>query len=212
MATTVHHPLFARIYARCSLAAEGAGNAEHRRELLAGLAGRVIEIGAGNGLNFAHYPDSVTEVVAVEPEAYLRDKALEAATQADVPVTVVAGTAEQLPAETADFDAAVTSLVLCSVHDQGQALGEAHRVVRPGGELRYYEHVQADASALRRAQEVADRTIWPKVAGGCHAARDTRTAIVDAGFEIEEERRFAFKPCALAFLTAPHILGRARRA
>lgn len=207
----VRHPLFARLYARCSVAAEAAGNAEHRRELLAGLSGRVIEIGAGNGLNFGYYPTSVTEVMAVEPEAYLRTKATEAADQADVPVTVVDGTAEQVPAGSAEFDAAVASLVLCSVHDQHAALRELHRVLRPGGELRYFEHVRARTGKLREAQRLADRTFWPRVAGGCHAGRATGAAIVAAGFEIDEERRFTFKPCALAFLTAPHLIGRAHR-
>ena len=209
--TTVRHPLFARLYARCSVAAEAAGNAAHRRELLAGLSGRVIEIGAGNGLNFGYYPATVTEVVAVEPESYLRTKATEAATEADVCVTVVDGTAEHVPAGSAEFDAAVASLVLCSVHDQHAALRDLHRVLRPGGELRYFEHVEARTGPLKRAQQVADRTFWPRVAGGCHASRDTHAAILDAGFEIDEERRFPFKPCALAFLTAPHLIGRAHR-
>jgi ubiquinone/menaquinone biosynthesis C-methylase UbiE len=207
----VQHPIFARIYARFSEAAEKAGNADHRAELLAGTSGRVIEVGAGNGLNFAHYPEAVEEIVAVEPEPYLRDRATEEAGRVSVQVTVVEGTAEELPADDNAFDVAVASLVLCSVHDQGRALAEIHRVLRPGGELRFYEHVQSGDHRLARAQSLADRTFWPRVAGGCHAGRDTRAAISDAGFEIDSERRFPFKPCALAVLTAPHIIGRAHR-
>src|SRR5437870_8771804 len=89
------------------------GGAEHRRELLAGASGQVIEIGAGTGLNFRHYPDTVTEVLAVEPEAYLRARAERAAQSAAVPVHVIAGTADALPAEDESFDVAVASLVLC---------------------------------------------------------------------------------------------------
>lgn len=209
--SSVKHPIFARIYSKFSQAAEKAGNAAHRGELLAGVTGRVIEVGAGNGLNFAHYPPSVTEVVAVEPEPYLRDRAIEEVTRASVPISVVDGTAEDIPSDDESFDVAVASLVLCSVHDQTRALQEIRRVLRPGGELRFYEHVRAHDRVLARAQEIADRTLWPRVAGGCHAARDTRRAILDAGFEIEDERRFSFKPCSVAVLTAPHTIGRARR-
>ncbi|MGH9184032.1 MAG: class I SAM-dependent methyltransferase [Acidimicrobiales bacterium] len=184
--------------------------AEHRRELLAGLAGRVVEVGAGNGMNFTHYPATVTEVVAVEPEPYLRARAEEAARAAPVPVTVVEGTAERLPADDAVFDAGVASLVLCSVPDQGPALAELARVIRPGGQLRFYEHVVADTPGLARAQRAADR-VWPRVAGGCHTSRDTSAAIGAAGFELQACRRLSFRPCPLAALTAPHVLGRARR-
>lgn len=141
---------------RIGKAAEAKGAAEHRDELLAGLTGRVIEVGAGNGLNFRHYPTSVTEVVAIEPEPYLRERAQASAKASPVTVTVVDGTADQLPADDASFDAGVASLVLCSVDDQATALGELRRVIRPGGELRFYEHVVSDlllaAAALARAQ------------------------------------------------------------
>ena len=115
----------------------------------AGLTGRVVEVGAGNGLNFGHYPATVTEVVAVEPEPYLRERAEEAARAAPVDVTVVVGLADALPAEDGAFDAAVASLVLCSVPDQAGALAELRRVVRPDGELRFYEHVSLPAGAAR---------------------------------------------------------------
>src|SRR6185503_8191601 len=100
-------------------------------------------IGAGNGINFANYPPEVTEVVAVEPEAYLRDKAMQAAATAPVEVTVLNGLADALPFEDGSIDAAVTSLVLCSVPDQSRALSEIARVLKPGGRLRFYEHVLA---------------------------------------------------------------------
>jgi ubiquinone/menaquinone biosynthesis C-methylase UbiE len=210
MATKVHHPVFARIYQRLGKAAEAKGAAAHRDELLAGLTGRIIEVGAGNGLNFLHYPPGVTEVVAVEPEPYLRNRAAEAAKDAPVAITVVDGTADQLPADDASFDAGVASLVLCSVDDQATALAELGRVIRPGGELRFYEHVISDRPRLARIQRALDATICPLVGGGCHASRDTLSAIAAAGFGVEHSRSFEFRPPP-AIPTAPHILGVARR-
>ena len=123
---------------------------DHRRRLLTGLTGRVLEVGAGNGLNFPHYPATVTEVLAVEPEPYLRRLALAAARSAPVPVRVVAGTAEALPVPDGAVDAVVASLVLCTVAELDQALAEVGRVLRPGGTLRFYEHVRADDPRLAR--------------------------------------------------------------
>ena len=121
--TGKRHPIFARVFARAGPAMDAQGALEHRRALLAGLAGRVLEVGAGNGLNFPHYPATVTEVLAIEPERYLRRLALAAATHAPVPIRVVDGTAEALPAPDGAVDAVVTSLVLCTVTDLDQAAG-----------------------------------------------------------------------------------------
>lgn len=209
--TKVHHPIFARMYERISDAQEVKGAAAHRDEMLAGLAGRVIEVGAGNGLNFGHYPDTVTEVVAVEPEAHLRKLAEAAAVEATVPITVVDGTADSLPVDDASCAAAVCSLVLCSVADQDTALAEVRRVLRPGGELRFYEHVLDDNPRFARFQRVVD-VVHPHIAGGCHVTRDTEAAIGRAGFEITSIRRFRFAPELLAKQAAPKILGSARLA
>jgi ubiquinone/menaquinone biosynthesis C-methylase UbiE len=204
------HPIFARVYPRIGHAADRHGVAEHRRSLLDALSGRVIEVGAGNGLNFAHYPASVTEVIAVEPEPHLRKLARRAAETAPVPVTVTDGAAEALPFDDGEFDAAVASLVLCSVSDQPRALSEIARVLRPGGELRYYEHVLSHHPRAARVQRVLDATFYPPLAGGCHSARATGDAIRAAGFQIEREERIAFKPGPLV-PAIPHILGRAIR-
>ena len=204
----VQHPLFARVWTRIALWEDKSGGADNRRELLAGLEGRVIELGAGSGSNFEHYPQSVAEVVAVEPEPYLRGKAEEAAARAPVAIRVVEGDADRLPAEQASFDAGVVSLVLCSVPDQDAALAELHRVIKPGGELRFYEHVLSNRRGRRRFQRVMDATVWPRVAGGCHMSRDTRGAIDHAGFRVERSRRFPFPPGRFGL---PHILGSARR-
>src|SRR5215469_4850985 len=101
------HPIFAVIYGRIAAAGEESGRAAHRTELLAGLSGKVIEVGAGSGLNFDHYPPTVTEVLAVEPEPHLRLLAAQAAVRASVPVRIVDGSADLLPASDAEFDAGV---------------------------------------------------------------------------------------------------------
>jgi ubiquinone/menaquinone biosynthesis C-methylase UbiE len=207
---TVHHPVFARVYQRLSHVAEAKGASEHRDRLLAGLHGRVIEVGAGNGLNFSHYPSTVTEVVAVEPESFLRARAEEADRAVSVPMTILDGTADALPVPDAAFDAGIASLVLCSVPDQVTALAELHRVIRPGGELRFFEHVVSKRAGPARVQHIADRTIRPYLSGGCHAGRDTLAAIKAAGFVIEHSERFSFRPNPID-VTSPHILGTARR-
>ena len=207
----MRHPLFARLYARMSAKAESRGAAAHRQEMLSGLRGRVVEVGAGNGLNFAHYPSAVEEVVAVEPEPHLRRLAEAAGAAARAPITVLEGDGEALPLEDSSCDAAVCSLVLCSVPDQSKALGEVRRVLRPGGELRFYEHVVANSPGFARAQRLLDRTIWPRLGGGCHCSRDTLSAIKAAGFEVARVRRFSFKPCAMVVASAPHVLGVAVR-
>ncbi len=207
--TEVRHPIFARLYARFSADEEAKGGAELRDELLAGLAGRVVEVGAGHGLNFAHFPIAVTEVVAIEPEPHLRELASEAAARAPVPVTLVDGVADSLPLPDASCDAAVCSLVLCSVADPDAALAEVRRVLRPGGGLRFYEHVLADTPGLARVQRVIN-VAHPLLAGGCHITRDTEAAIERAGFEIVRIRRFRFAPMLPSKHVSPKILGTAR--
>ena len=210
MAEQVRNPFFARMYTRM-VRNEKPEQAGYRRELLAGLRGRVLEIGAGTGANFAHYPASVAEVVAVEPEPYLHEQAQAAAEKAPVKIDVVDAVADALPYDDETFDAVVACLVLCTVPDQQRSLAELYRVVRAGGELRFYEHVHAHRQPMRALLEIADRsTLWPRIAGGCHPTRETGAAIERAGFVIERCRRFPFAPGPLE-PPVPHILGVGRR-
>lgn len=206
----VKNPLFARYLDRYGARNEDPGNRELRRELLAGLSGRVMEVGAGNGLNFPHYPVSVREVVAVEPEPYLRSRAREAALAAPVPVRVIDGTAAELPAADGEFDAVVISRLLCSVTDVPAALSEFNRVLRQAGQLRFYEHVRSRDGSFASFQQVAN-LFWPRLMGGCHVQRQTRTAISEV-FTIETCRGFRFPPSAVLSPAAPRILGIARKA
>jgi ubiquinone/menaquinone biosynthesis C-methylase UbiE len=207
----VHHPVFAYYYTRVASVLEQAGGADHRTEVLAGLSGRVIEVGAGTGLNFAHYPESVTEVVAVEPESRLRKVAESETAHAAVAVRVINGLAENLPCADGEFDAGVAALVLCSVVDPRRALAELRRVIRPGGELRFYEHVQSDDPRAARWQNRVN-TVWPLLAGGCQTNRRTVPTIIEAGFDLQDIRRFQFRPSLLCAPIAPFVIGRAIRA
>jgi ubiquinone/menaquinone biosynthesis C-methylase UbiE len=200
-------PGFARAYERMSLEADARGTAAHRARLLADLRGSVIEIGAGNGLNFGHYPDTVTDVLAVEPEDLLRASAWRAAERASVPISVVAGHADALPAADGAFDAAVVSLVLCSVPDPASALAEIRRVLRPGGRLCFFEHVRSARPVYALVEDVVS-PLWALVAGGCHLNRDLAAAISSAGFHIDRIDRFVYRPLRLGPKHA-HILGTA---
>jgi ubiquinone/menaquinone biosynthesis C-methylase UbiE len=192
-------------------AIEQQGAAEHRSRLLADVGGRVLEVGAGTGSNFPHYPAAVTEALAVEPEPRLRARAEEAARTTAVPVTVVDGVADRLPADDGSIDAVVATLMLCSVPDQRRALAEIHRVLRPGGRLLFWEHVRADTPGLARVQRILDATVWPLVGGGCHTGRDTVAAIAAAGFTLERLERFRFPESGPAMPASPHVLGVAVR-
>jgi SAM-dependent methyltransferase len=205
----VQNPVFARFFHSFCGRDRGNGERELRRELLAGVSGRVVEVGAGNGINFEHYPAGVSELIAVEPEPYLRSQAERAAVQAPVPVRVVRGVAASLDLAEDSVDVLIVSGVLCSVPDQHEALSEFRRVLRNGGELRFYEHVRSRRPAFARWQRCVD-ALWPRLMGGCHPDRDTLAAIVDAGFRLERYRRFWFPPTARIYPVAPRVLGVAR--
>jgi SAM-dependent methyltransferase len=209
MSQNVENPLFARFYHRFCGRDLGNGEDDLRREMLAGVRGRVVEVGAGNGINFTHYPAAVIEVIAVEPEPYLRRQAKNAAAGAPVPVRVVTGVADELDLEPGSADAVVACGVLCSVPDQAAALHEFRRVLRPGGELRFFEHVRSRRPRFARWQARLD-PMWSHLFGGCHPDRDTLAAIEAAGFELERCRGFGFPVKSRVTPVLPRILGTAR--
>lgn len=197
---------FARMWLKAAPAMDARGAAGHRARLLSGLSGVVVEVGAGAGSNFAHYPDAVTRVAAVEPDPDLLAAAREAAGPR---IVVTQDVAEHLPLGDGEADAVVMSLVLCSIPDPAVALAEARRVLKPGGELRFYEHVVPHNAAGRLATRFADRSgLWPAFAGGCHASRDTEATIEAAGFSIGSRDRFPFRASALS-PPIPFVLGTA---
>jgi SAM-dependent methyltransferase len=183
------------------------GGADHRRRLVEQATGQVLEIGAGTGRNLPLYRNA-TRVVALEPGPGMRARAEQAARAAQLAVEVADGRAEALPFPDAAFDTVVASLVLCTVPDLTQALAEAHRVLRPGGTLRFYQHVRADDPRLARWQDRLERP-WGWLAAGCHPNRDVVAAIAAAGFRVLELDRFDFQ--IMPPLVRPHVLGVAQR-
>ena len=182
-----------------------------RARLLAGLRGRVLEVGSGDGRSFEHYPPQVEHVRAVEPDATARAAAETRALAAAPPIDVVPGVAVPLDAADESFDAAVVMGLLCSVPDPAAALAELRRVLRPGGELRFWEHVRSRNAVFRAVQRSADRLFWTTSLGGCRTTRHTEAAIRAAGFRVETIERGFHSSSLLTVTSAPYILGVARR-
>ena len=170
----------------------------------------MIEVGSGDGRSFEHYPSTVAELVAVEPDSSARAAAAERARNAPVPISIVAGSAESLPAKDGAFDAAVVMGLLCSVPDPARALAELRRAVKPGGELRFWEHVRSRNVIFRAVQSAFDRLFWTRALGGCRTTRDTEAAMRAAGFEPETLERGFHSSSVLTITSAPYILGTAR--
>jgi SAM-dependent methyltransferase len=170
----------------------------------------VIEVGSGDGRSFEHYPPEIERLLAVEPDPTARAAAAERTAAARITIDVVHGDAAALPVEDGVFDAAVVMGLLCSVPDPAAALRELHRVLVPGGELRFWEHVRSRNRAFRVLQRACDALFWTRALGGCETTRDTEGAIRDAGFEIVALDR-GFHSSSLATITsAPYVLGIAR--
>jgi ubiquinone/menaquinone biosynthesis C-methylase UbiE len=204
------HRFFAAIYDRLMAGTEDAGLRDMRAELVRQARGRTLELGAGTGLNLAHYGDDVTELVLTEPDPFMA-KRLRERLAADSPAggsaDVVEAPAERLPFEDASFDTVVSTLVLCTVDEPEQAAAELARVLRPGGQLLYLEHVRGDSERLVRWQDRLERP-WGWVAGGCHPNRPTAATLSAAGFDVEpEEARLPKAPP----LVRPLIRGTAQR-
>jgi ubiquinone/menaquinone biosynthesis C-methylase UbiE len=181
------HRIFAALYDRMLRSTERAGLQDMRAELLAQARGRTLELGAGTGLNLAHYTDAVTELVLTEPDPHMAQrlrKRLEEERPPPDRVEVVETPAERLPFEDGTFDSVVSTLVLCSVEDPAAAAGEIIRMLKPDGRLLYLEHVRSGDPGLARWQDRLERP-WGWVGVGCHPNRDTAAQLQAAGLETE---------------------------
>ena len=150
-------------------------------------------------------------MLAVEPDALARAEAGTRARDASVPIDVVDGVADAVPAEDGAFDAAVVMGVLCTVPDPARALAELLRVLVPGGELRFWEHVGSQRAAFRGLQRAVDTLFWTRALGGCRTTRDTEASIRAAGFRIVSLDRGFHSSSVLTITSAPYVLGVARR-
>jgi SAM-dependent methyltransferase len=168
---------------------EAAGLAAERARVVAGAAGRVLEVGGGTGLNLAHYA-GVSEVVVCEPDAGLRQRLVRRAAEASVPVTVVPGGVPGLAFADASFDTVVCTLVLCTVEDVAGSIAELRRLLRPDGCLLFLEHVIGRRPLTARVQR-ALAPGWARVACGCRLDRDTVAALRHGGFVVTDCERLA---------------------
>jgi ubiquinone/menaquinone biosynthesis C-methylase UbiE len=182
---------FAAMYDRTFEAAEEAGLREMRRDLLAEAGGRVLELGAGTGLNLDLYPPGVEELVLLEPDPHMAKRLRATAAASPRTVSVSKAPAERLPFEDSSFDTVVSTLVFCTVPDPRGAMAEVARVLKPGGRLLFLEHVRANDPGLARWQDRLEKP-WRFVGDGCHCNRDTVATIESSALRLEKVDRSEF--------------------
>jgi ubiquinone/menaquinone biosynthesis C-methylase UbiE len=201
-------PLFARVYDRFTSSTEDAGLRDKRRALLASARGRTLEIGAGTGANLELYPDSVTELVLIEPDLHMRRQLEDKLTALSREADVLDAGGEQLPFPDASFDTVVATLVLCTIPEPVAAIAEIGRVLKPEGRFLFLEHVRAEDSKTARWQDRLEHP-WSWFGRGCHPNRDT-LATIEATLEVSSVQRDRM-PKAPPILR-PMVMGEARRA
>jgi SAM-dependent methyltransferase len=185
---------------------ERAGLRAHREALLIQARGRTLEIGSGTGLNLPHYPDNLGELVLAEPDAAMRSRLEKRLNRSGRAARVVDAPAERLPFPDGSVDTVVSTYVLCTVDAPDDALREIARVLHPGGQLLFLEHVRSESPALARWQ---DRLAgpWRRFARGCRCNRATAELIVTCGLELRQARRASWR--AMPPILRPLIIGRA---
>jgi ubiquinone/menaquinone biosynthesis C-methylase UbiE len=174
----------------------------YRQRLLATARGRVLEIGFGTGLSAPYYPQTVEQVVAIDPNDGHRPRALKRISEAAVPIELRTAVGEHLPLEDRSFDCVVTSMTLCSVTDLPRTLAEIGRVLKPGGRYLLWEHGLSDDPAVQRWQHRLNG-FQMRMFGGCHLDRPIRSVVEEAGFRFDTVESFYFKhvPRPLSFST-----------
>jgi ubiquinone/menaquinone biosynthesis C-methylase UbiE len=205
------HRWFAAIYDLMAAPEERRFMGDVRADVAGHARGKVLEIGAGTGLNFPYYPEDV-EVIATEPDPYMRQRAQRRLTDLGKRIELRDSSAEELPFENDSFDTVVGTLVMCSVPRPQRALAEIRRVLKPGGEYRFYEHVRYE-SAFGAFWQDAALPVWSWFAAGCHPNRNTVQAIQNAGFAIAQlEKTKPLPPVPPMIFSRPHVKGIANSA
>ncbi len=179
----------------------GPGFERWRARATEGLAGRVVEIGFGSGLNVPVYPADVTQVFAVEPAAEARRMAEERVAASAVPVTHVGLDGQAIPLDDASCDAALCTFTLCTIPDVDAAIAELRRVLKPGGRFHFLEHGLAEDPKIAKWQRRLD-PVQVRVADGCHLTRDPVALVEAAGFTmVRQDARFAKGPKPWTWMT-----------
>ncbi len=172
-----------------------------RAETVAGLSGRVVEIGFGSGFNVPHYPDGVERVLAVEPSATAFRMAGKRIAASSIPVEQIGLDGQSIPLDDASCDSALCTFTLCTIPDAGAALAEVHRVLRPGGRFHFLEHGLAPDPKVVAFQHRVE-PLQRRIADGCHLTRDPVAMVVNAGFTIEDvDQKYGAGPKAWVYLT-----------
>jgi ubiquinone/menaquinone biosynthesis C-methylase UbiE len=198
---------FAIVYDPFLWAAERAGLRETRKQLLGTARGCTVEIGSGTGLNLAHFPDDLDELVLVEPDAAMRARLEKRLRRSGRPGRLVDAPAEQLPFADGSVDTVVSTFVLCTVDAPDRALREIARVLRPNGRLLFIEHVRSNSPGLARWQDRLARP-WQRFARGCRCNRATAELMATSGLAVEQIREVSWR--SMPPIVRPLIAGRAR--
>ncbi len=203
------HRWFAAIYDLMAAPEERRFMGDVRAEIAGGAKGKVLEIGAGTGLNFPYYRNDA-EVIATEPDPYMRQRGRRRLAESVKHIELREASAEKLPFESDSFDTVVGTLVMCSVPHPERALAEIRRVLKPGGEYRFYEHVRYRNRFGAFWQDLI-LPVWRWCGAGCHPNRDTGRLIREAGFEItQSECSKPLPPVPPMVFSRPHLKGIAR--
>ena len=192
----------ARLYDRICSFEEKRGLLGWRRQLVGGLTGDVVELGAGTGRNFAHYPAG-THVLASDRDPAMLSRAIERGRDAAADVTLFVADAQgRIPLRDDSADLVLTGLVFCSIPKPAVALDEVARILKPGGTFRFMEHVRADEGTFRGRFQDAVNPVWRRISGGCNCNRRTVATVEGAGFGVRTLQPFKLGPSHVA----PHVL------
>ena len=182
---------------------EGRSERKARQQVMSGATGRVLEIGVGVGANWACLPEGAT-YSAIDPDPFMLERGRRHAAEAGKSYDLIEAPAEAIPFPDGTFDTIVVTLTFCSVDDLPRALAEARRVLKPGGTLRFWEHVRPGNPVAGKLFDIITPG-WKRIGAGCHPNRRTEAAIRQAGFTVTEVRHTKAGP----FM--PAILGVATR-